>query len=358
MIQADELRIDGHKLIFHPQRVAQWLDGNMIYPVYMEISPAGICNHRCTFCAKDYLEYRPNFPDTDNLLERLSELGSLGIRSIMYAGEGEPLLHRDIALIIRHTRSVGIDVAMSTNGVLLEPKLAEQIIPSMSWIKVSINAGTPAGYGDIHRTEPEDFHKVFANIESASRLIETNDWGCTLGTQALLLPENAAEMELLAARSKDAGARYLVIKPYSQHPGSHTLAYSKVDYKPYLEAAERLERFNDSGFSVIFRANTFRKIQSTERGYGCCLALPFWSYIDSTGNVWACNSYIGDNRFLYGNIHDESFRDIWMGDRRRRSLNFVAGELNTENCRMNCRMDEINRYLWELTHPSAHANFI
>jgi radical SAM protein with 4Fe4S-binding SPASM domain len=295
---------------------------------------------------------------TEMLLERISELAALGIKSIMYAGEGEPLLHRGISEIINHTRMVGIDVALTTNGVLLDPKMSEQILPNMSWIKVSIDAGSPAGYAAIHRTDPDDFHKVFANIKAAARLIERNDWWCTLGTQAILLPENAADMEALAARAKDSGARYLVIKPYSQHHKSSTCRYADIDYSPYLDLQERLARFNDAAFSVIFRVKTFRKFQQLERGYERCLALPFWSYIDSAGEVWGCSSYLGDERFRYGNIFEESFQSIWTGDLRRNSLEFVAKELDTASCRMNCRMDEINHYLWELIHPSGHVNFI
>ncbi|MEI7817329.1 MAG: radical SAM protein [Desulfuromonadales bacterium] len=354
----DEFRLDSHKLLFHPHRVAKWLESETVYPLYMEISPSGACNHRCTFCAKDYRGYRPGFLKLDVLLTRLSELASLGLKSVMYAGEGEPLMHRDIAEIISHTHAVGIDVALTTNGVLLEPQLSKQILPHMRWVKVSIDAGTSAGYAAIHRTDPNDFDKVFSNIESAARLIKTNGWSCTLGAQAILLPENVDEMETLAARSRDSGAKYLVIKPYSQHHKSNTACYSNIDYTPHLLLQERLERLNDADFTVIFRLNTFRKMQESNRGYDRCLALPFWSYVDSTGDVWGCSSYLGDERFLYGNIYEEKFQSIWTGNKRRNSLGFVAAELDTEGCRMNCRMDNINRYLWELTHPSKHVNFI
>lgn len=354
----DIFRIDSHKLMFHPQRVGQWLDGKITYPIYMEISPAGTCNHRCTFCAIDYMGYRPRFLQTDILLKRLTELGALGVRSIMYSGEGEPLLHSDISKIIQHTKAVGIDVAISTNGVLLTEKLAEQILPFLSWIKISINAGSASGYANIHGTKPDDFEQVLENIASAARFVENNESGCTIGTQVLLLPENADEVESLAQRVKGAGASYLVIKPYSQHHKSHTQKYADIDYSPYLELSDRLERFNDSQFNVIFRLNTIMKMRRVVRGYKRCLALPFWSYIDSAGNVCGCNSHLGDDRFLYGNICEESFQAIWTGERRRRSLDFVSSEMNPEGCRMNCRMDEINHYLWELKNPSEHVNFI
>lgn len=354
----DEYRIDSHKLIFHPALVSKWLKGEDIYPIYMEISPSGACNHRCIFCALDFVGYEARFLDASILKERLSEMGNLGVKSIMYAGEGEPLLHRNIADIILHTKKAGIDVALTTNGVLLSKSLFEQIAGSVSWIKVSINAGTPETYGRIHKTKQDDFQRVMQNLEEAARAVKDSGLNCTLGAQAVLLPENAGEMETLAEKIKGIGLKYLVVKPYSQHLKSHTQLYKEIEYSVYLPLKERLERLNDDDFQVVFREHTMKKLRRLKRGYGRCLALPFWSYIDSAGNVWGCSAYLGDDAFRYGSIYENTFEEIWKGERRRESMKMVRTDLDPSVCRVNCRMDEINLYLWELTHPSPHVNFI
>jgi len=51
----DEFRVDSHKLIYHPERVSQWLNGEIIYPLFCEVGPASACNSRCYFCAFDYV---------------------------------------------------------------------------------------------------------------------------------------------------------------------------------------------------------------------------------------------------------------------------------------------------------------
>jgi MoaA/NifB/PqqE/SkfB family radical SAM enzyme len=355
---SDEFRIDSHKLLFHPREIARWLDGGIVYPIYMEISPSGACNHRCTFCALDFMGYQPRFLDFDILKERLTELGRLGLKSLMLGGEGEPLLHRDCAEIVTHARKSGIDVALTTNGVLLNRSFCEQALGSMSWIKVSIDAGTSGTYARIHRTKEADFATVMDNLSAAVRIAGELNSSCVIGAQMLLFPENAGEVDLLAKLCRDAGLKYLVIKPYSQHGRSLTREYEGVDYGPFLAMQERLAPFNTSSFSVIFRAGTMRKAGAGVRGYDRCRALPFWSYIDSGGDVWGCSAWLGDDRFRYGNINEQSIEEIWNGARRRESLAFVEGCLDPEACRVNCRMDEVNRYLWELTHPSAHVNFI
>ena len=101
-----------------------------------------------------------------------------------------------------------------------------------------------------------------------------------------------------------------------------------------------------------------KKWDERKRNYRHCLALPFWSYIDAGGTVWGCSIYLNDENFSYGNIYKNSFREIWEGDKRKNSVRWAEEELDTSRCRVNCRMDEVNRYLWELKHLPEHVNFI
>lgn len=285
-------------------------------------------------------------------------MGSLGLKSIMYAGEGEPLLHDHIGNIIRVTKNAGIDVALTTNSVLFTEPLAEEILAEVEWIKTSINAATAETYSKIHRTKSSDLNSVFKNMAYAVKLRQQNGYKCALGMQALLLPENKHELTMLAKLARDIGMDYLVIKPYSQHPLSKTDKYKDIKYASYFDLAEELSEFNTNEFSVIFRLNTMKKWDEGLRSYDCCLALSFWSYIDAGGNVWGCSAYLGDERFYYGNIYGNTFQAIWEGEKRLKSIRWVEEELDSNHCRVNCRMDEINRYLWDLKNPPDHVNFI
>lgn len=353
----DDFRIDSHKLIFHVERVADWLKGRNIYPIYIEIAPSGACNHRCIFCALDYLDYKPSFLDTRALKSAVRQATRLGVKSVMYAGEGEPLLHRDICDIVRFTKDRGIDVSMTTNGVLFTKDISDKILKSLSWVRVSLNAGTAKTYAEVHRTRPEDFNRVLTNLRDAVNIKKRNKLGTIIGVQLLLIPENAREVLTLAKSLKKIGVDYLTIKPYSQHPMSGHRIDSAFKYQDYSYLEDKLEGLEDKKFKIIFRAQTMQRL-SGPKDYKRCLGLPFWAYIDACGNVYACSAFLGKKEFCYGNIYKKDFRSIMNSQRRRRIIKRVVLSLDVNRCREVCRLDKINSYLWELKHPGPHVNFI
>lgn len=363
---SDKYRIDSHKLIFHPLRVSRWLDSRgswekaaAVYPIYVEISPVGFCNHRCTFCALDFMEYKNRRLDPAVLGERLKEMASLGIKSVMFAGEGEPVLYKELPGIIELCSECGIDTALTTNMVPFSDANAEIFVKNCKWIKVSINGGNPETYSAVHRCDRRDFDRVVSNMERCVKLKRSRGYKCTLGAQLLLVPDNYSSVVELAALMKEIGMDYLVIKPYSQHPSSNTTMYKNIDYSQFLHLKEELDKFDSADFRIIFRINTMKKLIESEERYKKCNAVPyFWAYIMSDGSVFGCSAFLEDDKFNYGNIHSNTFKEIWEGEKRKRGLEYVANDLCIENCRVNCRMDDINRYLWELINPTDHVNFI
>lgn len=367
---SDKFSIDSHKLIYHPERVTQllnagddWEEYKKMYPIYVEVSPIGACNHRCTFCAVDYIGYQTRQLDTEILLQRLSEMGEKGVKSIMYAGEGEPMLHKKINEIVKATYDAGMDSAFTTNGTALNKKFIENSMQYVSWIKVSLNAGSADNYAAIHRTKPEDYDRVMSNMRKAVAYRNEHGLSCTLGAQAILLPENRHEMEALAKQCRDIGLDYLVVKPYSQHNSSETRLYEKLNYDDWLSLGKAFDALETDDFTVVFRHNTMKRYSEEQQaGYSKCYSTPaLWAYVMANGDLYSCSAYLMDDRFNLGNIMSDSFSDVWEGEKRRQNFEFVRNELDISDCRKNCRMDAVNRYLFKLEQRNIrvpHVNFI
>lgn len=362
----DNLHIDTHKLIFHPARILQWQEAGddwhlakSIYPLYMELSPFGGCNHRCRFCALDFVGYKARSLKIEMLRQRLPEIGKLGIKSIMFGGEGEPLLHPDINEMITLASQADIDTALTSNGVKLHLDFLEKSLPLLRWIKISLNAGTANTYSQIHGCAPADFETVIHNLKQAVQLKQATAADCTLGAQILLLPETMAELPTLATICRDEiGLDYLVVKPFSQNPLSVSHCYEDINYQHLLHLADEMSSFSTPEFRLIFRAQTMARHDS-QKTYKHCYATPnFWAYLMTNGDIYSCSAYLTDDRFRLGNLYEQSFQDIWEGPKRQENFHLMRQHFDPGNCRPNCRMDAINHYLWQLANPHPHVNFI
>ena len=352
---AEDIRMDSHKLIYHPDTVARWLKGENIYPIEMEISPSGACNHRCVFCAVDYIGYRPDFLEKNTILRDVAQMSRKGLKSVVCSGEGEPLLNKDMPDIANGIKACGVDVAMSTNGALFTREKLQDCLNAFTWVRYSVASMEEASYDRIQRGKAGDLGRVKENLSEAVRVKKDKGLRTTLGVQCLLLPDNMHQLPDMARQLREIGVDYLTVKPYSQH--LHSENAFEIDYGEMLELEQELRQFVAEDFSVYFRANAMKKVHH-EKCYHKCHGLPFMTHIDARGDVWPCVAHIGTEGFCYGNIYKQTFEEIWEGDKRQRAVQKLYSLEINEICREACRLDEINRYLDALKHPGGHVNFI
>jgi radical SAM protein with 4Fe4S-binding SPASM domain len=360
-----QIDIDDHKLHQHPLEVAKWLQGHeswetakTLYPIYIEISPYGGCNFRCSFCAKDFLKYKPTKIAVPVLKKSLSVMKQKGVKSVLFAGEGEPLLYKELAEIFEHGAQVGIDMALNSNFAVDNPSALQAAARHARWIRASVNAGTPEEHQEVHQCSPKAFDKVFENLALTVEERNRSGSSTTIGTQAVLLENNKDSMIQLARRARAVGVNYLVIKPYSQHPESLTHQHENTDYRRAGDLADLLRREETEKFRVYFRTSAFERARSHQHSYGHCFSVPvFWAYIRSNGDVGGCNAFLTDPKFRFGNLNDEDFDRIWEGEGRRANFEHMKSH-DISRCRLNCRMEKVNEYLWKLKNPSTHVNFI
>lgn len=357
----DKYNLDGHKLYWHLNRLQDWQSGVPVVPIYVEISPVSYCNHKCIFCGLDFAQNAPKSLDTEILNDRLIEMGQLGVKSIMFAGEGEPLLHKGLAKWVQTAKLSGIDVSITTNGGPATKELLNQLLPHLTWLRFSVDAGSPAVYSKVHTVPDSGFDKTVQNIRDALSIRDQLSSSCTIGVQYLMIRDNLADVENALRLFSELGVDYFALKPYSEHPQMLNKSGFNYSEEDILQVREIVSRYQSLGGKtrVIFRENATANYTENGKKFSHCRALPFWGYISSLGDFHTCSVFLNDDRFKVGNVYNDDMKTIFSGEQRCASVAFGSTDLEVGyECRVNCRMARINEFLEFLNDRPEHINFI
>lgn len=353
MEMKDRFAMLGNKLIWHPEILARWKNNGFFYPLHMDIGATSSCNFRCVHCFYDYQKHKPNFLKREKLLSLVKELGTLGVKSIFFASNGEPLLNEALPDAIIEAKKSGLDIAISTNASLLNNKISQKILPHLCWMRISVLAASKETYCRLHRVEENIWENVFKNIRDAVVINKNGGYNVTIGAQMCLLNENGDEIIPLVKKLKDIGVDYITIRPISQtiHNVYHTQENLVKKYSSILKEAEKL---SDDKFAVYVRWNLVRE----RKYYTKCLGLPFIAFVAADGGVYTCGCHLEDKNYCYGNINEKSFQEIWKSNFRKDLMNRAINAPDFDTCDIFCRHHSINEFLWDYSHPPKHLNFI
>lgn len=127
------------------------------------------CNAACDFC--DIWERPSPYIQLDEVKANLADLKKMGVKVIDFTG-GEPLLHRQIDVLLREAKKMGFITTLTTN-CLLYPKWADKIKGLVDMLHFSLDSPDPEKHNASRKVEAFSFFK--ASIEKALSLGERPD---------------------------------------------------------------------------------------------------------------------------------------------------------------------------------------
>lgn len=299
---------------------------HLLGPLAVHLEVIGACNLTCTHCFAGELprNHHPlKLAEMDGLFAQLAGLGSfrLGLTG------GEPLMRKDLLDILDSATGHGLHPCLTTNGLLLDERLARELgRRELVWLNVSLEGA---------RAETNDA------IRGAGVFDRVLDKLSLLGRHArftlafTLTRNNLAEVEACVELARRVGAHTAVFRPlYPVGTAAHH-AELMPTFNGYVDALARLEHVE--GGSDLFAIDPFSPAAREELrgvvnpGRGCGAANTIAS-ISVQGEVNPC-SFLG-RAFEAGNVRTRPFEELWREGQTFRRLRANSAEDHfTGGCR-------------------------
>jgi radical SAM protein with 4Fe4S-binding SPASM domain len=355
----DRFMMDGHKLLWHLDRVNEWVKGERIAPLHIDLGITTGCNIDCSFCygvlqGRTGASARFDMPQ-EPLLNFLRDAKDAGVRSVLFDGQGENSLNNALYDAVRYAGEIGLSAALATNGTLLRRERLSGLLAPLTWLRFNISAASPESYQRIHGAPL--FQKAVENIRLAVETRNKGGLGTTIGMQMVLTHENLGDIIPLSRLGADLGVDYLVIKPCSDDP-QKSLNAPTYEYLQLEEVFREAEAFSNDGYNVVVKAS--KLANSGLKDFPVCYGTRFIINISGDGNVFPCGHFFNTRRdeFCMGNILQTSFREILESDRYWEVQEKISTIDVNRECETNCRHYYICGFLWKLRNPPPHLDFI
>lgn len=346
MTDHTELILDDTKIAWHQERIEAWERGERIAPITIDMSLTRACNFGCEYCYAMLQENDRKVIDQKVIYDFLEDCAKIGVKGISLVSDGESSISPVFVDTIKRGHELGLSMAVGSNALVLTKRKLEEILPSLTYLRVNISAGERKRFAEIMGVKEAWFDRVRQNIADMVEIKKRDNLPVTIGMQMVLMPEYEDQIIPLAKFGKELRPDYLVIKHCSDDEDGSL----GVDYDNYQRMYDKLreaEALSDDEYKVRVK---WSKIEAKgKRSYQRCLAAPFQIQMSGSGLVAPCGMLFNERykKFHIGNICDTRFYDLWNSDRYWEVMNYIASpEFNAQRmCGSLCLQHKVNEFL-------------
>lgn len=309
-------------------------------PLYVKLKLIFGCNLRCRMC-QHWRSARPAQLSTQRLRELLAELALLGCRKVHFTG-GEPSLRPDLEELVAHASAHGLRVTLTTNATRLDRARARALVEGgLRGANVSLDGPTGAIHDSVRGIEGA-WEQAVEGLKNLRKEAHRGKLGLSINTVVNRLNLMALdEMPGLALR---CGVKRLRLLPVDDHtgddlrPAPELIAAFNRDVAPRLARralrAGLLER-EDDAFPFGRDAPALAEGARGRYAFGYyrerpCFAPFTHALVDHDGRVFVCCMQRGAP--LLGDLHTQSFAEIWEGAALRRVREMMRGDERLPAC--------------------------
>ena len=310
-------------------------------PREVYIEPTNRCNELCLTCPRTFMTREPEADlDLDRFLRVLDQFP--GVERVVLHGVGEPLLARDLPLMVAEANRRGARVLFNTNALALHRRLAERLVAGgLDELRVSMDAADPATYRAIRGVDGHakalrrtaDFCQLLAELGASKPRVSM---------VFMAMRENLEELPRVIARAGEMGVRAVVLQRLVYFDSGLAVEQQSVMGDDLSELEERCQEAAASagiellGTGGLTAAESLRPVDARRPWSGC--TRPWRStYVSANGNVLPCcfapfttKDYDG---VVLGNVFERPIAEIWSGERYEAFRRAHASDEPPECCR-------------------------
>lgn len=345
-----------YKIVHHPEKIAQLKRNEQPTPLQVQIIPINACPQKCSFCAyrmKDYTSneqfFEKDMLSFDKIVETLDCMKDMGIRGLQLTGGGEPLFHPKAHDILKSAFDRNMEIALVSNGQLLTEEMCE-LLGDAAWVRISMDAASPALYSLIRNVSKTIYTQVLHNIKTLVKYRKKS----IIGVGYVVERENFKEIYEAAKIYKDLGIDNFRISAAFTPMGYD---YFKDFQDEARDLSRKAESLSDKNFTVFNLFNdrvkdSFEGVQD----YSKCPIKDLLTYIGADYNVYTCCTLAYNHRGFIGSIKDKSFKEVWES---KEKVEFFAQHDPSKQCQHPCMYKNKNEFINYCTKPNPrHTEFI
>ena len=283
-------------------------------PLSVHIGLTNRCNNRCRYCNFQALSQEDVWT-TEDLIRVLDEMRVAGTRRVQFTG-GEPMLRKDLGIILAYAKSLGMFVGLSTNGFQV-PGRVEELRPA-DIVQVSYD-GPPEVHGYLRG------EKSVEDTAAAIDILLEKD--IPVWTNTVLTTVNAPYIDEIVdyVRSHGMVSNFVLLDYFADpqehfHPALKDIQDLVLRGEEKRKALERLIELKRAGAPVAGSIPYFKnaldwpyedRVTSPDPSplYRCWFGRAV-GHLEADGNLYACGMGVG--RVPGIDVREIGFKEAWQ----------------------------------------------
>jgi Fe-coproporphyrin III synthase len=352
-----------------PENLEYWLDareGELIllpripdaHKLYIEATTG--CNLQCRTCIRNIWGDPQALMSEETFQCLLASVENLpSLERIVFSGFGESLTHPRILDMIERIRQHDIAVTIGTNGLLLNPSMAADLVRlGVDRVMVSMDGGKPETFADIRGALLSQVVENIRNLNEAKQ--QLHSLYPSIGIEFVALRSNIDELEQVSRLASQLNVSRVLV--------SHVLPYTKELKDEVLYGYEPIAPFKTSSWALRADAWIMWATQELPRmhwgaGRHCRFVQDHSIVVGWDGGISPCYALAHNytyfaidgiekqvTRYILGNVNQQTLADIWMSEDYVRFRSEVKSFRfpSCPNCdlRDNCDLRNQNKGCW------------